>query len=63
MIEANAFSGCTALEEVFMDAGVTWNLMKEDNLLMDNIEVGIDAKENAEKLLKNSSYDWVKSDY
>lgn len=62
-IEANAFSGCTALKEVFMDAGVTWNLMKEDNLLMANIEVGTDAKENAEKLLKNSSYDWVKSDY
>ena len=62
-IEADAFSGCTALKEVFMDAGVTWNLMKEDNLLMANIEVGTDAKENAEKLLKNSSYDWVKSDY
>ena len=60
-IEADAFSGCTALKEVFMDAGVMWDLMENATEMMGTITVSTDAKENAEKLLENFSYDWVRT--
>ena len=59
IIGANAFSGCTALEEVyFMETDVTWNLMDTEITVVGTITVSTDAKENARNLRENSSNDW-----